>query len=319
MPIQILSSREWRAQAAAHEERAGTYALPFADRRERGHVHPVEDFLFTYYTLKPAEFMRWHPGADVILLDAAERLKWKYYRPVTASELLKAGMPLMEARRIADSGTAVIVDHEYFSQSRKSALDFTRTIVANTAEKPGSFSCFGLHEWAMAYKSEENNIRHDYLKLRLGAQGTDQVVETHKVKCSHFDAFRFFMPQATELNELQPTRQLQKDMEQPSCLHANMDLYKWAYKLLPLVDSNFLMECFELAREIREVDMQASPYDLREWGYAPIAIETQEGKAQYVQLQKDFAQRAQTLRQKLLKKIEPYPKKETSNRQEKVA
>lgn len=306
MPLQILSSREWRAQTAAHEERAGTYALPFADRRERGHVHPVEDFLFTYYTLKPGQFMRWHPGAGVILMDAAERLSWKYYRPATASELLKAGMPLMEARRIADSGTAVTVDHQLFSQERASALNFTRTLVANTAEKPGAFSCFGLHEWAMAYKSEENNIRHDYLQLRLGAQGTDEVVETHKIKCSHFDAFRFFMPQATELNELQPTRQEQKDMEQPSCLHANMDLYKWAYKLLPVVDSGLLMECFELAKDIREVDMKASPYDLRDWGYDPIAIETPEGKAHYVQLQKEFAQRAQKLRQKLLAKIEPY-------------
>ncbi|MFW0181479.1 3-methyladenine DNA glycosylase [Rothia sp. CCM 9417] len=306
MPLQILSSREWRAQAAAHEERAGTYALPFTDRRERGHVHPVEDFLFTYYTLKPGQFMRWHPGAGTILLDAPERLRWKYYRPVTASELMRAGMPLMEARRHADSGTAVTVDHQLFAQERRSALDFTRTIISNTAEKPGEFSCFGLHEWAMAYKSVENDIRHDYLNLRLGAQGTDQVVESHKIKCSHFDAFRFFMPQATELNELQPTREAQRNLEQPSCLHANMDIYKWAYKLLPLVDSNFLMDCFELARDIREVDMKASPYDLREWGYEPIAIETPKGKASYVKLQKDFAQRSQVLRHKLLAKIDPY-------------
>lgn len=306
MPLQILSSREWRAQAATHEERAGSYALPFSDRRERGQVHPVEDFLFTYYTLKPGQFMRWHPGAGTILLDAAERLNWKYYRPATASELLKAGMPLMEARRHAESETAVIVDHQLFSQERKSALDFVQTLLANTAEKPGAFSCFGLHEWAMAYKSTENNIRHDYLELRLGAQGTDEVVEKNKIKCSHFDAFRFFMPQATGLNELQPTRQEQKDMEQPSCLHANMDLYKWAYKLLPLLGSDLLMECFELAREIREVDMKASPYDLREWGYEPIAIETSRGKNQYVKLQKGFAQRAQALRKELLAAIEPY-------------
>ena len=29
-----------------------------------------------------------------------------------------------------------------------------------------------MHEWAMAYKSVQNNIRHDYLDLRLGAEGT---------------------------------------------------------------------------------------------------------------------------------------------------
>lgn len=293
MPLQILSSHDWQALAAAHEERAGTYALPFAYRRQRGQAHPVEDFLFTYYTLKPGQFMRWHPGAGTILLDAADRLSWKYYRAATASELMKAGMPALEARRQADAGTAVTLDDQLFSQERRSALDFTRAIVSATVKKPGEFSCFGLHEWAMAYKSEENNIRHDYLDLRLGAQGTDRVVESHKIKCSHFDAFRFFMPQATSLNELQPTREQQRNLEQPSCLHANMDIYKWAYKLLPLIDSDFLMDCFELAQEIREVDMKASPYDLREWGHEPITIETPQGKAHYVRLQKSFAQRSQ--------------------------
>ena len=30
-----------------------------------------------------------------------------------------------------------------------------------------------------------------------------------------------------------------------------MDLYKWAYKLSPLVPSELVADCFELAREIR--------------------------------------------------------------------
>ncbi len=58
----VMEAREWRAAAAAHEARAGRYADPFAQRRARHEVHPVEDFLFTYYTLKPGQFKRWHPG-----------------------------------------------------------------------------------------------------------------------------------------------------------------------------------------------------------------------------------------------------------------
>lgn len=303
MPLTFLASEDWRAREAAHIERSGRYALPFAARRERGEKHPVEDFLFTYYTLKPGQFMRWHPGTGVILLDAAERAGWKFYRPATLAELLGAGLAEDEARAQVEGQLAYLVDVASFAQKRASAVDFTRIILGNTAAKPGFFGCFGLHEWAMAYKSVENNIRHDYLNLRLGPEGTDAVVENHKIRCSHFDAFRFFMPQATPLNELQPTREEQRNLEQPACLHANMDVYKWAYKLLPLISSELLMDCFELAWDVRELDMKAAPYDLLDWGYEPVAIETPEGKAEYVRAQRGFAERSVTLRERLLAEL----------------
>ena len=53
------------------------------------------------------------------------------------------------------------------------------------------------------------------------------------------------------MNELQPTREAQRTLEQPACLHANMDVYKWAYKLIPLIDSALVMGCFELAWDAR--------------------------------------------------------------------
>ena len=76
--------------------------------------------------------------------------------------------------------------------------------------------------------------------LRLGATGTDTVVEAEvagPLRCSHFDAFRFFTPEAAPRNAGSPSRATQQDWEQPGCLHANMDLYKWSYKLSPLIDS----------------------------------------------------------------------------------
>lgn len=304
VPMQILPAQQWQVLERAHQERSGRYALPFAQRRERGEKHPVEDFLFTYYTLKPGQFMRWHPGADVILLDAASRADWKFYRPATETELLAGGLDAGEAARLASEGTAMTVDLDAFATQRASAVDFTRIILGKTAAQPGFFGCFGLHEWAMAYKSVENNIRHDYLDLRLGADGTDAVVESHNIRCTHFDAFRFFMPQARPFNELQPTRQTQRDMEQPACLHANMDVYKWAYKLLPLISSELLMDCFDLAWEIRELDMKAAPYDLQSWGYEPVKIETAEGKLAYTRTQRAFAARSVQLRQRLLAQLD---------------
>lgn len=93
-------------------------------------------------------------------------------------------------------------------------------------------------------------------------------------------------------------------MEQPGCLHGNMDLYKWAYKLVPAVSSDLLADCFELAWDVREMDMQASPYDLADWGFEPIRIETPEGRAEYVRRQRGFAERGQALRARLIESID---------------
>jgi hypothetical protein len=134
----------------------------------------------------------------------------------------------------------------------------------------------------------------------LGAEGTDQVVESHKIGCSHFDAFRFFTDEARPLNVLQPTRESQPKLEQGGCLHANMDLYKWAAKLAPFTPSALVLDCFELARDIRTLDMRASPYDLAPLGYEPVRIETVAGKAEYAAAQRTFAARARPLRERLV-------------------
>ena len=289
---EVLTREQWTPRAQAHEDRVSRYTQPFLDRRFRGEKHPVEDFLFTYYTLSPAQFTRWHPGPGVVLLDAPERAGWKFYRPAARAELAAAG-----AR---EDASGVVVDATAFLAKRGTAVRFTREILANTAAKSGTFDCFGLHEWAMAYRAEENGVRHEDAGLRLGPRGTDAVVEGHRIRCSHFDAFRFFQPQAVERNELQPTRQTQRTLEQPGCLHATMDLYKWAYKLLPAVESDLLADCFELAWDVRRTDMEASPYDLADWGYEPVRIETPEGKAEYVRRQRAFAARGTALRERLI-------------------
>lgn len=277
------------------------YADPYLSRRSAGKKHPVEDFLFTYYNHKPGQLRRWHPGAGVVLVgeECLERLDWKYYRPADGAE--------REALGLSGGAAAVVVDTERFRDERRDALDFARIILAGTASRPAQFGCFGLHEWAMVYQQDTTRNRHEYLQLRLGPDRTDDVVRANRIRCSHIDAFRFYTPAAVPLNELSPTRENQRDLEQPGCLHANMDLYKWGYKLSPALPSELLMDCFELSWQIRAMDMKASPYDLQEWGYPPIAIETPAGKADYVSAQRHFSEQAATLRSRMLQAVNELP------------
>jgi hypothetical protein len=129
-------------------------------------------------------------------------------------------------------------------------------------------------------------------------------VESHRIACSHFDAFRFFTTPARSLNLLEPTAEDRPAFEQPACLHAGMDLYKHAFRLAPLLPSELVADCFELARDIRVLDMRASPYDLADLGYEPVRVETPEGKQEYAAAQRRFAERGAPLRQRLIEECE---------------
>jgi hypothetical protein len=266
---------------AAHAARVDDATAAHRERRSDGRAHPVEDFLFRYYNNSPARLRRWHPGAGVLLQDAARlpRATWAHYRVV---------------------GDCVEVDVAGFLAARGSAVTFVRRLLSATVSRPAQLGCFGLHEWAMVHGIPADDLRHAGWPLRLGSAGTDAVVERHGIRCSHFDAYRFFTDSAAPRNALRPTREGQVEMEQPGCLHAGMDVYKWAFKLTPLVPSELVSDAFDLAREIRVLDMEASPYDLRELGYAPVPIETPEGKAAYLERQRVFAERSTALRRRLL-------------------
>jgi len=238
----------------------------------------VWDFLFTYYGYKPAQLRRWHPGAGAELADAPERLGWRWYSPGTTPD-------------------AAVPDAAVFGAEKSELAGLIERMLRRTASRPGQFGCFGLHEWAMVYQADEH--RHA-VPLRLGQAGTDAVVENHDLRCTHFDAFRFFTPEAVPRNRTSLTRDEQSLFEQPGCLHAGMDLYKWATKLGPLIPGALLLDSFELARDIRLLDMQAAPYDLSAWDVTPVAIETPEGKAEYVRQQRGFADRGAALRASLL-------------------
>ena len=274
-----LTQHEWRPIEAAHHTRIDAVTAGHRSRRRNPRRHPVEDFLFSYYMHSPAQLRRWHPGPGVALEGADERADWKFYR-------------------YADGCATLDVDD--FLAGRAAAVRSIRKLLAASAGRPAQLGCFGLHEWAMVYRQSPDQRRHTDWPLRLGQAGTDEVVESHPIRCSHFDAYRFFTGPAKPLNALSPTRDSQVAMEQPGCLHGTMDLYKWAYKLSPAIPSDLTADCFDLAREVRVLDMRAAPYDLSSLGYEPVTIETPEGKAAYVEEQRVFAARAQVLRRSLI-------------------
>lgn len=276
----MLSRAEWQQLEQDHHARADELTAAHRARASRGQRHPVEDFLFTYYSYKPAIMRRWHPGVGIELADAADasRAQWRWY---TAGSL--PGSVMIDERRLADERGEMIAN--------------IAKVLRATAGRSAGFGCFGLHEWAMVY--QDPALRHD-VPLRLGQRATDDVVEAHELRCTHFDAYRFFTPAAESRNRSVLARDTQAIMEQPGCLHAGMDLYKWAIKLGPLVPGDLLLDTFALAREIRTLDMQASPYDLADWGYQAVRIETADGKAEYVRRQREFSVRAQALRERIL-------------------
>jgi hypothetical protein len=280
--VVLLPAGRWLPLAHEHAARADACTAGHRARRATGAVHAIDDFLYDYYALRPSALRRWHPGAGVTLAgtteQVGERAGWRWH--------------------IA-TADGVTLDVDAFRADRGSTVRYIRDLLTATAARRPHTGCFGLHEWAMVFRQDDSRRRHT-LPLRLGREGRDAVVEAHQIRCSHFDAYRFFTPDAVGRNALQPTRDTQVDLEQPGCLHANMDCLKWALKLGPAVPGDLLLDCFELAREIRALDMQASPYDVSSLGEPVVAIETPDGKAEYAARQRAFAESASHLRKRLV-------------------
>lgn len=289
----MLGEPDWRARRQAHEQRVAAWTEPHQARTARGEKHPVYDFLFEYYRFRPSWLRRWHPGPDVVLQGEAARefLRWPEYHEADGGH----GPERVEG---------VVLNCAALKPRRRESVAWMLNLLRATAEHPPQFACFGLHEWAMVYRQTPDEVRHNAWPLRFPPDELARIVEAQPIRCSHFDAFRFFTAPARPLNRLQPERATTPEFEQRGCLHANMDLYKWAFKLAPFTPAELIADCFALARDIRETDMRASPYDLARLGFAPIRIETPEGRADYEVHQRDFAARGQPLRARLIALLE---------------
>lgn len=277
----VLDHDAWVARKDSHQRRVEPWIRPRLDRQSRGHSHPVDDFLFDYYAFSPSKLKRWHPGFGVELERADEYLAMTGY--------------------VARSGRATV--DSAVRERKRPLMEHALTIMMATASKPAMTGCFALHEWAMVYRLSQSEVRHSTWRIRLTSQEIADVVDAIGLRCTHLDAFRFFSDAATPRNAHALTRANQPEFEQPGCLHATMDLYRWAFTASPLLDSDIVADAFELAKEVRTLDMQASPYDLRELGLEPIAIETDAGRREYSQRQQNVIQRGQALRATLIDRL----------------
>ncbi len=277
--VETLSEPEWRRGRDRHEDRVGPIAR---DRLARtGRKHPVYDFLFEYYSYRASHLLRWSPGIDVNLVGA------------TPSDV---AWPHLFA---FDDCGAILHSHT-FPAHRRAQLEWAIAYQTAIRDREPQFACFGLHEWAMVHGT--GDIRHSRVPLRLSSVETDSVVSAG-VRCTHFDAFRFFTPSAIPLNRWELTRASSPEHDQPGCVHANMDLYKFAFKFAPFTSSDVLADAFELAVAARELDMRASPYNLSEFGFAAIPIETKAGREEYVEGQREIHRRSGPVREKLLEQL----------------
>lgn len=279
--MRVMSAEEWKPLADAHAARIDAWSEGY--RTRQGERHPIDDFLWHYYSFRPSHLRRWHPGAGIGLANASEHASWPHY---------------------VEHDGVTFADLKSMQPERRRALAWMRDLLQRSLAREPRFGCFALHEWAMVYGLEQHEVRHEQAPLRLAPAQIKDVVDRSPLRCTHYDAFRFYTPGSTSLNEAQPTRANQIDMEQPGCLHANMDIYKWCYKATPFVSSELTRAAFGLAREIRLLDVQASPYDLSAWGTTSLDVETAEGKAEFIARQRDFVSRANALRVRLIHELD---------------
>lgn len=279
VPQSVLSAGDWRGRAAAHHARVEPWIAPRLARRRSGGTHPVDDFLFEYYAYRPGQLRTWHPGYGVTLADADDYVGRRgYIRTLLGVTADRDGLRAHAAR-----------------------LDQAIAILAGTARRAAEHACFGRHEWAMVYRTDD--IRHARWPLRLTPAEIADVVESSPLRCTHFDAFRFYSEAARPLNVVQPTRAGQVALEQPGCLHAGMDLYRWTFTFSPWMPADLVADCFALARRIRHLDMQVAPYDLSDLGIEPVRIETAEGRAEFARQQRAFAEESARLRTRVLTEL----------------
>lgn len=272
-----LSPEAWGRLRGAHIERAEQWTRPHLERRASGTKHAVMDFLFEYYPYSAGRLATWHPGAGAALTgEVPPEFRRSPY--VRTDDWWTVDTAQIDATRLA----------------------LALRILSGTANRPAQLNCFGLHEWAMVYRSTDT--RHS-IPLRLSEDALAETVEDIGLRCTHIDAYRFFTPQASPLNAHVPTRQSQPDIEQPGCLHATMDLYKYAMWFQPFLPGDLVLDCFALAVDTRVLDMEASPYDLADLGFAPVHIETPEGRRDYASRQRELADRGAALRVQLAARL----------------
>ena len=280
--MEFLEEPEVLKKQSEHYNVLAPFVKSFRKWRNLGKKHPVYDFLFTYYSFSGGELLRWTPGLNYSLESIPKNCAWNNF---------------YEKK---DKGYNI--DPKKFAEHRKPYLDWAIKYLTCTRDRQAVFHCFGLHEWAMVYESKTRH--HPQENLRLSNDEIRDVVDSHSLCCTHYDAYRFFTPSSKPKNLYLLERSKVSEFDQKGCIHVNMDLYRFSYKIAPFISSDAMKEAFLLSKHAREIDMRASPYDLSNYGLTPIFIETEDGKKEYVKLQQDLSKNATSIRDKLIREYQ---------------
>ena len=273
----------WLSKKRDHETHLSSIIDPYLQKRSRQLKDPVMDFLFEYYPFRPAHLKRWSPGMG-------------------RSLQFRNSEHLPEISELTTEEKSAYLNPVLLPSKRVRSAEWIVKMLKNSKGKKPLFGCFGMHEWAMVYRAE--SVRHEQIPLRLTDQEVEEFVESRPLLCTHFDAFRFFTDKAKPMNKNELDRDNFEEMEQPGCIHTNMDLYKWSFKLYPWISGELLKDAFLNAVEARKIDMQASPYDVQSFGLEPIRIETEEGRLEYVKKQMEIYRLSMPIRNRLISELE---------------
>ena len=183
---------EWKARQKEHELQVDNLLSEYVHARSRHLKNPLMDFLFEYYTFRPAHLRKWSPGLGIALeTDDPVQLpsfsEWNY------------------------NGEFACLDLSHFTEKKVASAKWILQLLKHSLNKKPAFGCSGMHEWAMVYKIDE--ARHKQLPLRMAPKELAEFVESRPVLCTHFDAFRFFTPEAHPLNRFELSREKFQEME----------------------------------------------------------------------------------------------------------
>jgi len=311
LAVATFARHEWIPKALDHRQDIEILLYGPAQTQSKGKSYndkvrlhavksdPILNFLHTYYRYSVTDLIHYSPGSDTHLIDVV---------PEDFGHLLSNN-----SYQCDDGIVSYHISHHDLSKYSKFSAKLNRLrsnfdILISTSMRTPHYGCFGYHEWAMLYsgrdRKEPYNVHQKQLALRIPQRVIDEVVESPAaLKCTHFDAWRFFHPEAQPWNHHNSlSRQSQPQNEQPGCLHATMDLFKYAYEIYPLISGELLRKCLKAAVAARVIDMRASPYDVsshRLCGDA-ITVETAEGRRLYAMEQEKLFHIAQPVRMELI-------------------
>ena len=315
-----LSVSSWEHEAMLHEKELDSMLYPPGEclkiRQHTVKTNPIYNFLHTYYRYSAKNLRYYSPGIDVVM-EAKKETSNSGSNSISKSNKKKESyisqLDPKYLHLLNDDCCSYILPPtatiDPASPFGWITLSRNRDLLMNTDSRVPFFGCFGYHEWAMLYSGRNQGLSQPLpshqkdVPIRVSQEVIDDVVETMGLRCTHYDAYRFFHPSVQPLNVIHPlTRTNQIEHEQPGCVHTAMDLFKYAYQIYPFISSSLLRACIHVALTARKLDMRASPYDTTNVLYCgpPICVETLEGRNQYQEEQKVLALEAAKVREQLI-------------------